>query len=522
MKKILSSRLLSTHLAIALICTWLSKNSLVKMNILIDTNILIPLEDTGRTLDPSLAEMRRLSEQNGHVLFVHPAQEEDIRRDQNEARRNIVLSRLSQYQAIPSPPSLSDSSLQEYGWRQTGDNDRIDNLLLHALCRGAVHFLITDDNDIHRKARTAQVQEQVHHLDQFLAFLRSQLSTVQPPPFGIEERNLHEFDVRQPFFDSLREGYPGFNDWYLRSAKEHRKAWCISDGETLQAICIYKEEERQVIVDGGAPLDGIALKLCTFKVGESVRGRKLGERLLFSAFKYAVGHHIPYVYLHTFGSEQELLVSLCQDYGFELAGKNRNSEDVYVKQMSAPYSLPSNITPLTYAVTYYPHYLDTDAVCKFIIPIQPQYHNDLFADTSDIAHGLFAQDSSQYNPQSNTIKKAYICHANTTKIKMGDLLFFYRTHDRKSVECMGVVEQTYRGQDIEKVLPLVSKRTVYSSVEIGEWLQKETLVILFRFIRDFSPVGQAALINAGIRGAIQSIRKISHEQYLHCFVRNHN
>lgn len=487
------------------------------MNILIDTNILIPLEDTGRTLDPSLAEMRRLSEQNGHVLFVHPAQEEDIRRDQHENRRNIVLSRLNQYQEIPSPPTLSEESLKEYGWRQSCDNDRIDNLLLHALCRGAVHFLVTDDNGIHRKARAAQVQEQVHHLEQFLAFLRSQSSIEHPPPFGIEERYLHEFDVRQSFFDSLREGYNGFNDWYWEKAQEHRKAWCISDGDTLQAICIYKEEEREVIVDGGAPLDGIALKLCTFKVGESVRGRKLGERLLFSAFKYAVGHHIPYVYLHTFGSEQDLLVSLCQDYGFELAGKYRDRDDVYLKKMSAPDSLLTDTSPLAYAVAYYPHYLDKVEVGKFIIPIQPQYHNDLFADTSDLASSLFSQDASLYNPQSNTIKKAYICHANTTQIKTGDLLFFYRTHDRKSVECMGVVEQTYRGQDIERVLPLVSKRTVYSQAEIGEWLQKETLVILFRFIRDFSPVGQRSLVDAGVRGPIQSIRKISHEQYLHCF-----
>ncbi|KUL31191.1 hypothetical protein [Chlorobium limicola] len=215
-------------------------------------------------------------------------------------------------------------------------------------------------------------------------------------------------------------------------------------------------------------------------------------------------------------------ISLCQDYGFELAGKYRDRDDVYLKKMSAPDSVPADISPLTYAVAYYPHYLDKVEVGKFIIPIQPQYHNDLFADTSDLASSLFSQDASLYNPQSNTIKKAYICHANTTQIKTGDLLFFYRTHDRKSVECMGVVEQTYRGQDIERVSPLVSKRTVYSRNEIGKWLQKETLVILFRFIRDFSPVDQGTLVGAGIRGAIQSIRKISHEQYLHCFVRNHS
>jgi GNAT superfamily N-acetyltransferase len=490
------------------------------MNILIDTNILIPLEDTSRTLDPSLAEMRRLSEQNGHVLFAHPSQREDIQRDRDEGRRAIVLSRLNQYQLIPSPPPLSNEALEQYGWRQTSENDRIDNLLLHALCRGAVHFLITNDKDLHKKARTAHVQEQVHLLDQFLAFLKSQSSVEKPPPFGIQERYLHQFDVAQSFFDSLRDGYNGFDEWYWRSARNHRKAWCVSEGETLHAICIYKEEDHPVIVDRGIPLDGSALKLCTFKVGERVRGRKLGERLLFSAFKYAVEHGIPYVYLHTYGQEHEMLVSLCQNYGFELAGKYADRDDVYIKRMSAPVSVPEGVPALAYAVTYYPNYLDSEAVGKFIVPIQPQYHNDLFADTSDMTRDLFVDDWSFYNPQSNTIKKAYICHATTNQIQAGDLLFFYRTHDRKSIECMGVVEQTYRGREVDKVLPLVSKRTVYSRDEIEAWLQSDTLVILFRFIRAFSPISRSVLIEAGINGQIQSIRKISHEQYLRCFSRS--
>lgn len=490
------------------------------MNILIDTNILISLEDTARTLDPSLAKMRRLSDQNGHVLFIHPAQTRDIRRDQNDNRRAIVLSRLDQYQQIPSPPSLSEVELQEYGWRQSNENDQIDNLLLHALCRGAVHFLVTNDKGIHKKARAAQVQEQVHRLDQFLAFLRSQSTTEQPPPFGIQERYLHEFDVHQPFFDSLRDGYDGFNGWYLRSAGNHRKTWCVSDNGSLKAICIYKEESRPIIADNGVTLDGGALKLCTFKVGESVRGRKLGERLLFSAFKYAVGGDIPYVYLQIYGKEHEMLVSLCQDYGFKLAGRYNDRDDVYVKNMSVPDSVPDGVTPLTYAIDYYPHYLDIVSVGKFIVPIQPRFHNGLFADTSDVAASLFADEPYMYSPQSNTIKKAYLCHASTQQIQPGDILFFYRTHDRMSIECLGVVEQTYRGREIDRVLPLVSKRTVYSREEIERWLQRDTLVILFRFMGEISPICRSVLVEAGIQGSIQSIRKISHEQYLYCFGRD--
>lgn len=241
-------------------------------------------------------------------------------------------------------------------WKEAKDNDRIDNLLLHALYRGAVHFLITNDKEIHKKAR----KEQVHRLDQFLSFLQGQTTEEPPPPYVIQECFLHEFDVNQPFFDSLREGYEGFNQWYLGAAADHRKAWCIHVNGTLQAICIHKHEDRPIIIDNGSPLDGNAMKLCTFKVGASIRGRKFGERLLFSAFKYTVEHGIPYIYLHTYGKEHEMLVSLCQDYGFEFAGKYLDRDDVYIKTMSAPHSTKEQIDPLTYAVTYYPNYLDSD------------------------------------------------------------------------------------------------------------------------------------------------------------------
>ena len=66
---------------------------------------------------------------------------------------------------------------------------------------------------------------------------------------------------------------------------------------------------------------------------------------------------------------------------------------------------------------------------------------------------------------------------------------------------------------------MVSKRTVYSREEIEEWLQTETLVILFRLMRTFPPINREVLTEAGISGSIQSIRSITHEQYTQCFTR---
>ena len=206
-----------------------------------------------------------------------------------------------------------------------------------------------------------------------------------------------------------------------------------------------------------------------------------------------------------------MLVSLCDDFGFQFAGKYKGRDDVYLKKMSPPMRSETEVNPLDYAVEYYPHYIDGPRIDKYIVPIMPQYHNELFADISDNARGLFADDPRMYSPQSNTIKKAYLSHANTKSVRPGSLLLFYRTHDRRSVECIGVVEQTYRGRDIDKVLPLVSKRTVYSRKEIQEQLKRETLIILFRLLRNFSPIKHFVMERVGIKGPIQSMRKISHE-----------
>jgi ribosomal protein S18 acetylase RimI-like enzyme len=424
---------------------------------------------------------------------------------------------MNQYKEIPSPPDLSAKDLAGYGWKQNSDNDKIDNLLLHAVARGAVHMLVSNDKEIHKKAKDASIQEQVYRVDQFLAFLKNQDPDSAAPPIGIEERYLHEYDVAQGFFNSLRSAYGdnSFDEWYRKSAQKSRKAWCISKEGQLLAMCIYKEEDAPTIVDNGSSLGGKALKLCTFKVDEQVRGRKLGERLLSEAFKYADANKIPYIYLHTFGEEQDTLVSLCEGYGFDLSGQYNGSEQVYLKQMNPPSEGRDN--PLAYAIKYYPHFFDGSSVKKYIVPIVPQYHNDLFADTSDNAKGLFANDYTQYSAQSNTIKKAYICHSNVKKMQQGDLLLFYRSRDRKNVQCVGIVEHVYRGKDVGTVTPLVSKRTVYNPEQLRNKLSKEALVILFRFLRSFPPVTQKMLEENGIVGPIQSIRQITDDQYEKCF-----
>lgn len=157
------------------------------MNILLDTKIIIPLEDTSRILDSSFAELRKLSAEQQHCLYIHPIQFEDIKRDKNLERQKIVLSRLKQYSQIDNPPILTEKDGLKLGLSQSNDNDRVDNNVLFALYRGAVHLLVTNDEGIHKKAQQIGIQDKVYRFVRHPSLpLRFQIATNlfrRPLPF---------------------------------------------------------------------------------------------------------------------------------------------------------------------------------------------------------------------------------------------------------------------------------------------------------------------------------------------------
>ena len=175
--------------------------------------------------------------------------------------------------------------------------------------------------------------------------------------------------------------------------------------------------------------------------------------------------------------------------------------------------LDDDCNSLDSLIKYYPYFKDNEFVQKFIVPIQPKYHEDLFPDFSSMKGSLFEKDQSLYSCQGNTIKKAYLCHSRIKSIQKGDIILFYRSKDRKSIQCMGIVENVIFSENIDEVFPTIAKRTVYNYSDLQNILKKKTLVILFRYVALKKEISNRAIINASIKGYIQSIRQINNEQY---------
>ncbi|HWX12872.1 MAG TPA: N-acetyltransferase, partial [Trinickia sp.] len=121
-----------------------------------DTNVLIPLQDSLQVLEGNLANFVRLANIGGHQLMYHPANISDFERDRNSERRQRNLQRIRQY------PALHDPAPCIWNTPETSPNDACDNELLYALHCDAVHALVTEDRGIHAKARSHGLAHRVY------------------------------------------------------------------------------------------------------------------------------------------------------------------------------------------------------------------------------------------------------------------------------------------------------------------------------------------------------------------------
>ena len=131
------------------------------MTVLFDTNVIVELEGPYKALSSTIADMVRTAHEVNCDIVVHPAQIDDLNRDADFNRRTIQLSRIKQYPMLDNPPAPTEFDLMSLGWSQNNDHDRIDNLLLFAVKRSAVRFLVTEDRRMHSKARKAKINERV-------------------------------------------------------------------------------------------------------------------------------------------------------------------------------------------------------------------------------------------------------------------------------------------------------------------------------------------------------------------------
>jgi hypothetical protein len=484
------------------------------MHLLIDTNVFIYREDD-RIISQNISDLFGLLTDIPVDIFVHPASMEDILRDIDQRRRDVMLSKIGMYKQLPSPPlSTTDNNYQTIVGLPKTPQDKIDNEILYAVYRGAIDFLITEDAGIHRKAYNVGVGDRVLHIDDAFQFFRQFVPKKEkiPSPPALKESYMYNLDLADPIFDSLKREYPEFEGWFLKKSREHRKCYVSyrSDGK-IGALLIYKIENELIDIIPPLPQKE-RLKIATLKVTHV--GNKIGERLLKLSVDLAIQSNCDEIYLTHYTEENDRLVELITEYGFEMVGMNSRCEEIFLKKMIPG---PQDIAGLPFPgifKKYYPSFYDGSQVKKWIVPIYPEYHDRLFTDYGERQTTLFEHEGG-FIVEGNAIKKAYLSHSSSRQLRPGDVLIFYRTTDEHSLTALGIIEEVrFDVMDTDEIIRFVGKRTVYSHDEI-EGSKKPITVILFRYhFLLKTPINLDTLLELGLlSGHPQSIMQINDEKY---------
>lgn len=145
-----------------------------------------------------------------------------------------------------------------------------------------------------------------------------------------------ELSLEDEFFNSLRESYAGFDDWFRRKAIEGARALTyFEDGKLKDFLYLKNENEALSDVCPNLPPKR-RLKVGTFKIDN--RGTKRGERFLKKVFDKAIADDAEEIYVTIFPEKRlQPLIRLFETYGFHKVAikkhKNGNEEDVLVRDM---------------------------------------------------------------------------------------------------------------------------------------------------------------------------------------------
>lgn len=478
------------------------------MNLLIDTNIVIPLEPSSiddLSVNTDLAiEFHNLCNRSGNTVCVHPSIYEDLKRDENIQRAELRKTLIKRYHMLDSPPDINLLEKELVGSPEMGSNDWVDNCFLAAIKADAVDFFITEDKAIHKKANRLNIASQVLKLNDAIQMLQDLFDTIPAAPPLVSTVPAYTMNLNDPIFNSLREDYPDFDRWFTQKCKrQQRTAYVIkqTDDSNIAGIAILKQENE---IPNGPK--GKTLKLCTFKISNEHGGNRYGELLLRTIFDYATGNNYDQIYFTAFEKRQDI-IDFSRSFGFENHDNNTElGENILYKKLKYKDSDIINCNPLLFNIKYGPKVVSFNNNNSFIVPILPEYHRILFPDIE--------QQQSMFPPNrpcGNSIKKAYICNASLNKIKSGDNLFFYRSKDTSGITAIGIVEESIRSKSADSIAKYVGTRTVYRFSEIKQLCMKRpVLAIKFRYIQGILPIISLQNLreNSILNGQPQSITQI--------------
>ena len=232
---------------------------------------------------------------------------------------------------------------------------------------------------------------------------------------SFEIRKFKDINLNDPFFNSLKDDYKEFTEWFNKKSEN----WAfIHFDETgvLNGFLYLKVENENLDID---PPQGVLkrLKVGTMKI--DAHGTRLGERFIKKIFDYALDQKVAEIYVTIF--EKHIpLTELFKRYDFKKIGlkhSQNGSENVFSRKTAG--------TEVCYTYPFITHNNNTNI---YFLSIYPEYHSRLFPDSIlKTENSSIVQDISH----TNSIHKIYIAGMRGMEhLKKNDIIVIYRTAEQ--------------------------------------------------------------------------------------------
>ncbi|MPL87115.1 hypothetical protein SDC9_33109 [bioreactor metagenome] len=452
------------------------------MKALLDTNIIIHRE-TNRIFNRDIGNLFLWLDKLKCQKCIHPVTIQEIEKYEDSKIVDLLKVKIQSYVLLQTTAPFDEKVTKVSQEIDVNENDRNDTKLLNEVYSGRVDILITEDKKLHTKAEKLGIKDKVFKINDFLEkSIQDNPSTIDYKVLSVRKEFFGNIDIKDSFFDSFREDYPGFDNWFNRKAEEKAYA-CYSEGVLSAFLYLKKETEKENYSDI-TPIfpPKQRLKIGTFKVIQN--GIRLGERFLKIIFDHAYLFKVSEIYVTIFNKrdEQNRLIEMLKEWGFVFWG-NKGEEQVYVRSMVKHFSYDNPRSS-------FPFLSDEKRTNRvFLVPIKPDYHTNLLPDS--ILNTEKPADFLEGLTHRNALSKVYISHSYNRDIRKGDILIFYRTggYYASVVTTIGIVEKNYQEfADFNDFKNVCNKRTFFTESELKSFWDEHALARPFvvQFLYAFS------------------------------------
>lgn len=293
----------------------------------------------------------------------------------------------------------------------------------------------------------------------------------------LELKKFSSVSLEDPFFDSLKENYEGFEDWFNGKAEKDESAFVVyGKDNNLQGFLYLKDESAEIDATIVPSMNKKKrLKVGTFKI--DAHNTRLGERFVKKIMDKGIYEGYEEAYVTIFPEHHEL-IELLKKYGFKEYG-TKGKEQVLVKDFTTCEGDLLKDYPL----------IQPKGKRKFLLSIYPGYHTPLFSDSILKNEERKSDELVKDVSFSNSIHKVYICFMpKTANLRKGDLLVIYRTNDhlgparfRSVVTSICQVEEVKTKTDfgnLDEYLKYCGKYSIFGEPDLKKWYKNDNLVVI--------------------------------------------